>query len=235
MNKTLLYQFIALAIASSAMADDLVLSSNVTYRDYRVTQRAPDGVTITHASGITKLLFRDMPPEIRVILGYNPDSEAQYLSQQAKANHLKTEYTWASAWLKADYDRAIINYNDYANSARNPKDSKALREFWTLEASKWREESISIKERLDLLWKLMQSWDDTPYGFPRRIVLQYIKEKIIVVGMPRDLVKIIHGTPSSINTQEGDGYYQEQWVYDSKYSKSRYYYIEQGKVSTIQE
>ena len=235
MNKTLLYQFIALAIASSAMADDLVLSSNVTYRNYRVTQRAPDGVTITHASGITKLLFRDMPPEIRVILGYNPDSEAQYLSQQAKANQLKTEYTWASAWLKADYDRAIINYKDYANSARNPKDSKALREFWTLEASKWREESISIKERLDLLWKLMQSWDDTPYGFPRRIVLQYIKEKIIVVGMPRDLVKIIHGTPSSINTQEGDGYYQEQWVYDSKYSKSRYYYIEQGKVSTIQE
>lgn len=53
-----------------------------TYRDCKIVNVHPDGVSFTHANGAAKVLFMDLSPEWRTRLGYDPVKAAAYQQEQ---------------------------------------------------------------------------------------------------------------------------------------------------------
>jgi len=59
-------------IAALALGDDLKTISGKEYKRVKVSRVEPDGIVITHKTGVTKLLFSELPPEVQQQFGYGP-------------------------------------------------------------------------------------------------------------------------------------------------------------------
>jgi len=80
------------ALCGFAVADDMTLPNGKTYTNYKVSRVEPDGITLTHSSGITKLFFWELPPDIQKQYNYNPEKARTY-NKQAQAQQ-------AAAWAR---------------------------------------------------------------------------------------------------------------------------------------
>jgi len=54
-----------------------------TYYDVTITNRTPRGFTFKHSKGFKQVLFTDLSPQERTLLGYDPAIEQAYLKQQS--------------------------------------------------------------------------------------------------------------------------------------------------------
>ena len=59
-------------IAALALGDDLKTISGKEYKRVKVSRVEPDGIVITHKTGVTKLLFSELPTEVQRQFGYGP-------------------------------------------------------------------------------------------------------------------------------------------------------------------
>jgi hypothetical protein len=59
-------------IAALALGDDLKTISGKEYKRVKVSRVEPDGIVITHKTGVTKLLFSELPTEVQKQFGYVP-------------------------------------------------------------------------------------------------------------------------------------------------------------------
>ena len=59
-------------IAALALGDDLKTVSGKEYKRVKVSRVEPDGIVITHKTGVTKLLFSELPTEVQRQFGYGP-------------------------------------------------------------------------------------------------------------------------------------------------------------------
>ena len=59
-------------IAALALGDDLKTVSGKEYKRVKVSRVEPDGIVIIHKTGVTKLLFSELPTEVQRQFGYGP-------------------------------------------------------------------------------------------------------------------------------------------------------------------
>src|SRR5437667_7165840 len=59
-------------IAALALSDDLKTVSGKEYKRVKVSRVEPDGIVITHKTGVTKSLFSELPTEVQRQFGYGP-------------------------------------------------------------------------------------------------------------------------------------------------------------------
>lgn len=62
-----------------------------TYRDCRIRQVHPDGVSFIHANGAAKILFTDLPDSWKKKLGYNKQRAEEYEKELAARRFLERE------------------------------------------------------------------------------------------------------------------------------------------------
>lgn len=74
-----------LVIASRLLADDLTTVSGKTYTNARVFSVEPDGITVMHEAGAAKVPFTDLPQEIQIKYGYDPQKALEYRNRAAEA------------------------------------------------------------------------------------------------------------------------------------------------------
>ncbi|MGD9874516.1 MAG: hypothetical protein AB7T27_09635 [Kiritimatiellia bacterium] len=90
-QNTLFGIIISLFAALSIPAEDITTSKGKTYINARITRVEPDGISFSHAGGIAKIPFWELPEEIQKKYGYDPQKAAAYSRQssQAQAAYLK--------------------------------------------------------------------------------------------------------------------------------------------------
>ena len=59
-------------IAALAVGDDLKTISGKEYKRVKVSRVEPDGIVITHKTGVTKVLFSELPAEVQKQFGHVP-------------------------------------------------------------------------------------------------------------------------------------------------------------------
>ena len=81
---------LTLFLATSIFADDappfdLTTLSGKKYLGVTVTRVEGDAIAISHADGIVRVSFADLPPELRTKYGYDPNKAAAAIAQRAEA------------------------------------------------------------------------------------------------------------------------------------------------------
>ena len=71
---------LSLVLAVPARADDITTLYGTTYREVRLVRVEPDGVTWTHATGLCKVPFADLPEAVRRTYHYDAKPAAGNLS-----------------------------------------------------------------------------------------------------------------------------------------------------------
>ena len=66
-------------------SNDLVTADGRIFRNVRVWKSEPDGVTIHHDDGLTKLEFPVLPEDWQKTYGYDPEAAAAYQRMMAAA------------------------------------------------------------------------------------------------------------------------------------------------------
>lgn len=69
-------------------------NSGKVYTHCRIFKTDPDGVIISHQHGGAKVLFSDLAPDARVMLGYDAKKEAAYEKDRAEAKRNEREELW---------------------------------------------------------------------------------------------------------------------------------------------
>lgn len=92
-----------LALASPARADDVTTLAGTVYREVRLVRVEPDGVTWTHATGLCKVSFTDLPEAVRRTYHYDAKQAAAYQTAQLQARQRAADRTLenqreAAAW-----------------------------------------------------------------------------------------------------------------------------------------
>jgi len=59
-------------ITALAVGDDLKTISGKEYKQVKVSRVEPDGIVIIHKTGVTKLLFSELPTEVQQQFGHGP-------------------------------------------------------------------------------------------------------------------------------------------------------------------
>jgi hypothetical protein len=76
--------------AVNGIAEDITTRSGQIYQNIKITRVEPDGLSITHAAGIVKIPFTDLPDDLQEKHQYHPEKAAQY-REQARKRHLEYE------------------------------------------------------------------------------------------------------------------------------------------------
>lgn len=100
--KTILLPIAALIFGISQLshADDggsfsfIKTNSGKVYTNCRVFKTDPDGVIIAHQNGGAKLLFADLTPDSRAMLGYDAQKAEAYEKERAEAKKKAREELW---------------------------------------------------------------------------------------------------------------------------------------------
>lgn len=99
--KTLVFALVFLVTSRAIHAADgrsyefIKTNSGKVYNHCRVFKTDPDGVIISHQHGGAKLLFADLAPDARAMLGYDEKKEAEYLKGRADAAAKEREQLWS--------------------------------------------------------------------------------------------------------------------------------------------
>jgi hypothetical protein len=66
-----------------AVPDEIVYAAYHDYKGCKLVKVEADGITISHNLGIAKLLFTQLPPDMRKAYGYDPDAAKKAMEDQA--------------------------------------------------------------------------------------------------------------------------------------------------------
>lgn len=70
--------FILALLSVSALALDITARDGTVYKSAEVTRVELDGITVTYADGVAKIMFKDLPPAIQQKYHYDPQAAARY-------------------------------------------------------------------------------------------------------------------------------------------------------------
>ena len=65
-------------------SDEITTLKGKIYENAKVTRTEPDGITIQHPGGITKIFYTELPPETQDKYGYDPEKHRQYYDSMLK-------------------------------------------------------------------------------------------------------------------------------------------------------
>jgi hypothetical protein len=68
---------------SVAFAEDFKTLNGKEYKDATVSRVEPDGIVLTSKSGVSKVYFSDLPKDVQVRFGYDPQKATAYSGEQA--------------------------------------------------------------------------------------------------------------------------------------------------------
>ena len=96
-------------ITALAVGDDLKTMSGKEYKQVKVSRVEPDGIVIIHKTGVTKLLFSELPTEVQQQFGHGPPkieakSPAARTAEQKEERveqQKKPQETKPTLWIKA--------------------------------------------------------------------------------------------------------------------------------------
>ncbi len=96
-------------VGLSVFADDIVTFDSKTYRNVKVTTSDPISITVSHSSGVARILFQEMSAELQKKYGYDAAKAASYLDV-LKAKHA-TEASKQSTDYATPHDEATGTTN----------------------------------------------------------------------------------------------------------------------------
>jgi len=108
---------IALVCILPTLGADLVLPNGQEFKDYEVKRVEPDGITVSHAAGVSKVYYSEMPREMQQVYGYSRQAALDYRKASAQRQ--------ADAWQAAQSVAATHALSD----AIHMETSAALREI----------------------------------------------------------------------------------------------------------
>ena len=106
MNRKIL-TFLILSFTSTAFAEDFKTLDGKEYKDATVSRVEPDGIVLTSKSGISKVYFTELPKDVQIRFGYDPQKATAYSAQQA-ANYAAYQKQQEEAQRQRE-DRAAKN------------------------------------------------------------------------------------------------------------------------------
>ena len=71
---------------SPPVPDEMLIGAYHDYKGCKLIKVEADGITISHSLGIAKILFTDLPPDMRKGYGYDPVAAKKALAEQAAKN-----------------------------------------------------------------------------------------------------------------------------------------------------
>lgn len=72
------------------LADDIITLDGTKYRNVKVTSSDPVSITIMHASGVARVWYLELPPELRKTYGYDAAKADAYLAALKAAQYAPT-------------------------------------------------------------------------------------------------------------------------------------------------
>lgn len=231
---------------------DITTLDGKLHKNCSIIATEPDGITIMYSNdagvGTRKIAFADLSDELRKMYGHNAAAEQEYASQREKRARVQSAEQERAAVRRKEFEYVVASFREtkeeadaekqkYDRAASNRKASQDERIAALMDSLGPLAESSELQKRIDLMATIMKNWDDsgTLYGLERKVVLDNVRNGTPFIGMPKDLLLVTLGSPITVNIQEGEGYRREQLVYREKYRKPRYYYIEGGVLTTMQE
>jgi thiol-disulfide isomerase/thioredoxin len=82
-DKMKVFAFLILCFVPVAFADDFKAIDGKEYKNVTVTRVEPDGLVLKSKSGISKVYFIELPPDVQKRFQYNPANAAAYSAEQA--------------------------------------------------------------------------------------------------------------------------------------------------------
>jgi len=106
MNRKIL-TFLILSFTSTAFPEDFKTLNRKEYKDATVSRVEPDGIVLTSKSGISKVYFTELPKDVQIRFGYDPQKATAYSAEQA-ANYAAYQKQQEEAQRQRE-DRAAKN------------------------------------------------------------------------------------------------------------------------------
>jgi hypothetical protein len=100
MKALLVFAVLMLATTRALLCDDFKTVDGKEYKNVTVSRTEPDGIIVTSNSGIIKLYFSELPPDVRTKYNYNPKKARDFAAADARQQQLIYE--------QAQRDRAAI-------------------------------------------------------------------------------------------------------------------------------
>ncbi len=162
-------------------AEDITIVSGKTYTNASVTRVEPDGISVMHSTGITKLSFSELTPDMQKKYNYDPQRAATH---QQKTRQAQIE------WARQQQAASMAQLAEQQSRLDAVKESESQQEA----GRKLRSSAKSMRvEVLQILngGGLCIPYDRKKAGFtPGRA--QYVKEYgdslIFIEGLPPDIV-----------------------------------------------
>lgn len=85
MKQTLLILFALCALGGASRGENISVPGVGVFSNYVVRRVEPDGITIKHSAGVTKLFFTELPPDIRSRYAADPERAEAYQREKAIA------------------------------------------------------------------------------------------------------------------------------------------------------
>jgi len=75
--------FSILSFTSAVLSEDFKTLNGKEYKDATVSRVEPDGIVLISKSGVSKVYFTDLPKDVQVRFGYDPQKATAYSGEQA--------------------------------------------------------------------------------------------------------------------------------------------------------
>src|SRR5262249_10310239 len=98
-----IFVVIAMLSASIALADDFKTIAGKEYKDATVKQVEPDGIVVKSRSGISKIYFAELPPEVQQRFHYDPQTASAAQANEMAANQQTNQQ------LEAEQQKTLEN------------------------------------------------------------------------------------------------------------------------------
>jgi len=111
LSVALLVQLVLVSTAKSVMAAEdtnrctITTLSGVTYSNAVISRVEPDGITLVTEKGVSKVLFSDLSPSLRVEFNYDPQKTRQYEAEKARRAQIRATEEAEAAQRKARLDK----------------------------------------------------------------------------------------------------------------------------------
>jgi len=219
--------------------DKLTTTDGKTYTDVTVKEVQPDGIRIFHSDGATKISFDRLPEDIRAQFNFDANDAEKFQNEQAKKRQ-------NAAVVAGQKQKRENRFSQWTQELARKKESALYgptdlyqHGSSTAEVNKFKKKAgniISVFEtRLNTLRVLIAQIDGAGGSFAdtQRLIDAVYNEKVFV-GMPQEFVILSWGKPSDINSTINEHGSSEQWIYKHGSVDAQYIYIDEGRVSTMQ-
>jgi hypothetical protein len=155
--------FCCAAVASAALADDIVTTTGVKYENATVTRAEPDGLVIQYSAGIVKIPFAELNQEWQTKYNYNAARAQEYVAEIQRQQAALYQQTQAAKAQVAQQAAELAKQAE-AQRTERAEQKKAARE----KANHVAEVEAAIAERR-LLIGMTQEECTRSWGSPETI------------------------------------------------------------------